>query len=1254
MQGLSQWPLWFARVSAGLVLVTGLSVLLGWALDVAALKSVVMGGVAMRANAAFCFVLLGVALLLRTADKAGPRLSPAGRTAELAGLAASICAGLAAAVGLLTLCEYAFGWDLGIDQLLFKQPLDSMTVAAAGRMAPAAAFNFFILGCALLQAPKRLSLGLFQALAISGALIGWLGFSHYLYGGEPLLPFAQLAVHAGIAFGVLSAGVLCLRMDGGLMALLVSESAGGTIARRFVPAALFFPVVFAWLRAEGQRLGWFGADAGLSLFALANVLLFGGLGWASAALLDRIDRERSGAQRARRESQQLLQALADNLTAIIWVKDLEGRYLLINGAYKKLLDLGRENIIGKSDYDLFPKEQADNFRTVDKRAVAAGAPLQAEETVFFGEGAITFLSMKCALLDVTGKPYALCGISTDITDRKRSEEALVAERTLLRTLIDALPDIVFTKDTAGRFTMCNAAELSHLGFQREEQLVGRSVFDLYPRALADAFHADDLQVLSGQPLFGREELTADSQGRQYWVLTTKVPLRNRERQIIGLVGISRDISTIRAAQESLRESHARYQTLAESLPQLVWTCRPDGWCDYLSRQWVEYTGRPAQEQLGYGWAEHLHPDDRAPTQAAWAAATERGDQFDTEFRIRRSDGVYRWFKTRAVPRRDTSGSIVQWFGSNTDIEEYKQAGRRLQTQLERLNLLDRITRAIGERQDLHSIFQAAIRSLEQELPADFCCVCLYEPADHALVVASVGVRSSALAMELAMAEQARIDIDENGLSRCVRGELVHEPDIKSIGFPFAQRLARGGLGALVAAPLQSESRVVGVLVVARRESHSFSSGDCEFIGQLTAHVGLAARHVQLHLALQQAYDDLRQSQQTVLQQERLRALGQMASGIAHDINNAISPVAIYTESLLEHERNLSERGREHLATIARAIDDVASTVTHMREFYRQREPQLALLPVQLNALIPQVIELTRARWSDMPLQRGVVIKVETELAPDLPNVMGVESEVREALTNLIFNAVDAMPDGGALVIRTRATAAGDRGPRYVSVEVIDSGVGMDDETRRRCLEPFYTTKGERGTGLGLAMVYGMTQRHGADIEIESAAGRGTTVRLRFPVPAAKAETSVAPTSLEVPTSRLRILLVDDDPLMLKSLREALELDGHAVVAASGGQAGIDAFVSPDGNVAVFDAVITDLGMPYVDGRKVASTIKSVASSTPVILLTGWGQRLTAEGEVPPHVDLVLNKPPKMREVRAALAQFEFRAGRTRFPSAPTA
>jgi nitrogen-specific signal transduction histidine kinase/CheY-like chemotaxis protein len=395
--------------------------------------------------------------------------------------------------------------------------------------------------------------------------------------------------------------------------------------------------------------------------------------------------------------------------------------------------------------------------------------------------------------------------------------------------------------------------------------------------------------------------------------------------------------------------------------------------------------------------------------------------------------------------------------------------------------------------------------------------------------------------------------------------------------------------------------------------------------------------------LQQAYDDLRQTQQAVMQQERLRALGQMASGIAHDINNAMSPAALYIDSLLEKEPNLSERARGYLETIAHAIDDVAATVARMREFYRQREPQLTLAPVDLNPLAQQVVNFTRAMWSDMPQQRGIVIEMLTELAPDLPIIMGVESEIREALTNLIFNAVDAMPEGGTLRLRTRV---GERAPgseeslvlQHVYIEVTDTGVGMDEDTRRRCLEPFFTTKGERGTGLGLAMVYGIVQRHSADIEIESAVGKGTTVRLSFLVPVtSKAEAAHSPAKFVVP-SRLRILVVDDDPLLIKSLRDALEMDGHVVVTTNGGQAGIDVFRAARESSEPFAVVITDLGMPYVDGRKVASTVKGISPSTPVILLTGWGQRLVAEGDVPPYVDRVLNKPPKLRDLREALAQ----------------
>jgi signal transduction histidine kinase/ActR/RegA family two-component response regulator len=580
---------------------------------------------------------------------------------------------------------------------------------------------------------------------------------------------------------------------------------------------------------------------------------------------------------------------------------------------------------------------------------------------------------------------------------------------------------------------------------------------------------------------------------------------------------------------------------------------------------------------------------------------------------------------------------------NAEIAERKLAENRVQAQLARLELFNQITRAIGERQDLQSIFQVVIRNLEEHLPVDFCCVCLYDAAASTLAVTRIGIRSQELAMELAMPEQAQIPIGQNGLYRCVQGRLVYEPDTSQVQSPFPQRLARGGLHSLVIAPLLVESQVFGVLVAARRDAHGFSSGECEFLKQLCEHTALAAHQAQLNEALQGAYDDLRQSQQTVLQQERLRALGQMASGIAHDINNAISPVALYTESLLENEPNLSPRARSYLETIQNAISDVAATVARMREFYRQRETQLTLTPVRLNGLLQQVIDLSRARWSDMPQQRGTMIQLLTEPAEELPPILGVESEIREALINLIFNAVDAMPEGGTLTLRTKIAenpppSLKASGARCVAIEVADTGLGMDEETRRKCLEPFFTTKGERGTGLGLAMVYGMVKRHGAEIEIESSPGKGTLMRITFPV---SAGTAIEPGTAAVVRpilARLKILVVDDDPLLIKSLRDILETDGHLVITANGGQAGIDAFRSALENQEAFAVVITDLGMPYVDGRKVASTIKELSPATPVILLTGWGQRLVVEGDVPPHVNRVLSKPPKLAELREALAE----------------
>ena len=854
------WTIRFAAGGAGgLAVLAAVFVLIGWALGIDAFTSVLPGQTRMSPLTALTFALAGSVLWLSVAGSDSRGMLGREGDGEADGRKWLGAGGaIVALIGVYRLCDYGFGWHLAIDQLGFEGGArGGVGDGALSLMAPATAVGFLLLGSALILVRTARLFGAFQTLCLLVAMSGWLGISHYIFGGEPLLPYTKMAFHTAVLFLVLSAGTLCARADRGLVALLRGDSAGSSIARRLVPAAVFAPVIIGWVRLEAQRAGWFDTEAGISLFALSNIVVFGGLIWATALSLHRADVER------------------------------------------------------------------------------------------------------------------------------------------------------------------------------------------------------------------------------------------------------------------------------------------------------------------------------------------------------------------------------------------REAQRKVYTQLERLKLLEQITHAIGERQDLLSIFQVVVRAVEEQLPADFVCACRYEESRRFLSISSIGLRSQtlALALEPPMIGQACIEIDDNGVSRAVRGELVYEPDLEVVSLPFAQRLVCGRLRALVIVPLVVENSVFGVLLVARGAVRSFSSADCEFLRQLGEHTALAANQAQLYRQLQLAYEDLRQTQQVVMQQERLRVLGQMASGIAHDINNALSPVALYTDSLLASEPGLSEKARGYLETIRQAIENVAETIGRLRQFYGARQPETVLAPVRVNALVEQVVNLTRARWSDMPRGQGVEIRLETELAADLPAVLGCESEIRDALVNLVFNAVDAMPGGGALTIRTRLDAQG----REVDIEVCDSGTGMDEATVAKCLEPFFTTKGERGTGLGLAMVYGMAQRHGGTLAIESAMGRGTTMRLGFPVPMAPVAGSSTEPDAERVATRLRILVVDDDPLLLQSLKDALESEGHTVEGASGGEEGIDRFRAARAVGTPFGVVITDLGMPYVDGKKVALAVKTASPATPVIMLTGWGRPMAAE-KAPPMVDCVLAKPPKLAQLREALAR----------------
>ena len=563
--------------------------------------------------------------------------------------------------------------------------------------------------------------------------------------------------------------------------------------------------------------------------------------------------------------------------------------------------------------------------------------------------------------------------------------------------------------------------------------------------------------------------------------------------------------------------------------------------------------------------------------------------------------------------------------------------RDLRQQFSRISLLNQITYAIAARQDFESMVLIVLQQLEEHLPVDYGAAYFLEEPTEMLKIMARGPKSQLVAEQLQI--PPAIPLAHTHFQPCLRGEMTYTPNISRLDLIMPQKMAKAGFCSTLCAPLVSKDKVFGLMILIRRQVDGFSEAERDFIRGLSAHMALAIYQAQLYQDLQRAYNELRQSQQTVMQQERLKALGQMASGIAHDINNTLSPILGYAELISQDEPDLHEDSRAFLQHIKTAGEDIAHIVARLREFYRPRAASESLHALDLNQVIEQCIDMTRPRWRDIPQSRGIMIETRSDLDPCLPKFAGIESEIREALVNLILNSVDAMPAGGTITVRTHAVKLGsakpDDVPAHVILEVNDTGVGMDEETRQHCLDPFFSTKGKRGTGLGLAMVYGVMKRHDGKIEIDSKPGQGTTMRLIFPV---RQLETVEASKLEKdsPPGPFRILFIDDEATLRELMQNLLGRDGHHVETPDGGRAGVEAFRAARNRNEPFDVVITDLGMPYMDGREVAAAIKHESPGMPVIMLTGWGAFMKEDNDLPMHVDGLLSKPPRIGDIRAML------------------
>jgi PAS domain S-box-containing protein len=367
-------------------------------------------------------------------------------------------------------------------------------------------------------------------------------------------------------------------------------------------------------------------------------------------------------------------------------------------------------------------------------------------------------------------------------------------------------------------------------------------------------------------------------------------------------------------------------------------------------------------------------------------------------------------------------------------------------------------------------------------------------------------------------------------------------------------------------------------------------------------------------------------EEQLIQSEKLRAVGQMASGVAHDFNNALAIILGNAELLARQVNSLNpEEIKRQLKVIETAALDAAKTVRRIQEFTRIRIDK-EYSKVNINEIVEEVKEMSKPRWKDQAQEKGINIELTTLLEKNLQPVMGNPSELREVLTNTIFNSIDAMPEGGKIVIETRNVN------KEIQILVTDTGIGIPKEVIRRIFDPFFTTKGVISDGLGLSIAYNIITRQGGRIEIESEEGKGTTLTIILPVPFELKEDKEEG-ALKKDVKSTNILVIDDEEMVRNVLGNLLKQGGHKVFSASSGKEGLDLF-----NKGGIDLVFTDLGMPGMSGWEVAKSIKAIDCAVPVALITGWGFQIDDEKMKESGADLVLNKPFKIEQVLDLVAE----------------
>lgn len=1278
-------------------------------------------------DAAFCFILCGISLwvLRESAGKAAPRKAPTEKFLVEAALnraslvklfeedsdetepgksakksparkyvrrAAQLCASVVAAIAVVVLTGYALGWDAGFGGWLartgaaFGQGNGAESVSA--QMAPSVAFAFLLNGVALATLDAETNRGTrpAQYLALTTLALSLVVALGRVYQTSPPYDFfaargwPEMTAIVAFILIALSIGIVCARPRSGVISLLTSESSGGYVARRLLPAAIVVPAALGGLMLLGERAGYFKASRGVWLLVLANILFFLILIWRGAVSLHNVDTDRllaeSSLYNAYSDLQKRVGEQASELSRAnqdLWAEMIErdrveeewrqgqdeladflgnapvgvhkvgpdGVILWANDAELGLMGYTREEYVGHhiSEFHadqsvleemlrrLWQGENLDNYEARLRTKDGSIRHALISSNVLWRDG--NFIHTRC--------------FTSDITEGKRAQEALLESERRARLQMWQL-DVIYHSSPIGlalvganlRYLRANEimgemmAQIS--GLPSDEiagGIIGRSVREAMP-ALADLVEAHFRHVLgSGAPLLDvelraplRKPMSKEMDGcsgAERDLLISYYPLKDFDGMVLGVNVTALDITERKQAESRLRESEAKFRLMADSAPVMIWMSGADKVCNFFNKGWLDFTGRTIEQEMENGWAEGIHPEDFDHCLETYVEAFNDRCEFKVEYRLRRHDGQYRWILNHGVPRFNLNGTLGGYIGSCMDIHERKEA-------------------------------EEALRSIEE-----FSRGILESSAD---CIEALDLDGRLISMNKTGMNSMEIE-DFSGYVGAVWTELFESGE-RAAAHDAVETAKAGGVGHFIGSLKTKKGALKWWDVIVSPVLDRRGQPEC---------LMAISRDITEARQMERERDELLSREQAARGQaeDANRLKDEFLATVSHELRAPLNAIQGWVKLLRDGRLKPDEASRA-LETIERSTRAQNRIISDLLDVSRIITGKLRLnvRPINPANVIESAVEALRPAADAKEI--GIEVIADDSAGP----ISGDSDRLRQIVWNLVSNAIKFTPKQGRVQVRLN------RAGSNVEIIVSDTGAGIDPDFLPFVFDRFRqgdssSTRRQGGLGLGLAIVRHLTEMHGGSVRAESQGlDQGATFVVKLPliaqnqlkdnvrmhsVAAATGSAGVggkagfnAATMDQAPElDGLRVLAVDDDSDARDLIRTILTQCGAIVETASSTNQALAVFERPEEWQP--ELLISDIEMPEADGYQLIGKLREIESQRgrriPAIALTAYARAEDRLRSLSAGFQMHVTKPVEPAELLTIVASLTGRLSKTR-------